>query len=177
MPRTAKLSIALMLAYAVLKPHSSPWLPAAWDKRDVFFWVDNHRTVIAVHPFLVSLTGTEDGSVAETVQFVESADSLFSPGILIMELWFTPTIESQPCWEANFGPDGKETEFACFTAAVTWQRMVNEDTGFRLHKITWRCIYGNFGTGTQDLGNEGFARPIYEGVVRELEEFVAIFEP
>ena len=176
MPRASRMSIAVMLAYAVLELHSSPWLPAAWDDRDVYFWVNDHGDVIVEHPFLVSLTSPGDANVVETNQNGNPVNPLLPLGILIMELWFNQTLESQPFWKAIFGPDGMEAEYTRLDAAVTWQRMIIEDSGTALHDITWRCIYGDFGMGTRDLGDKGLTLAVYEDVVRKLEEFAATFE-
>lgn len=172
MSRGTRMSVALTISYALLELHSSPWLEEKWDKSDIYFWVETEGTVIADYPFLVSLAETEK----VTNQDRRHAGALLSLGILIMELWFNQALEVQPFWTSNFGPDGKETEFTRFSAAATWQRKVNEDAGLRLHGITRRCIYGDFGLDTQDLANENFTRAVYDGVIKELESIISIFE-
>ena len=170
--RCTRMTVALMISYGVLELHSSPWLQDKWDKSDIYFWVKEKGTVIADHPFLVSVTATEK----DTSQDQRNTGALLSLGILIIELWFNQALEAQPFWAAHFGPDGKETDFTRFSAAATWQRKINEDAGVRLHSITRRCIYGDFGLDTQDLGDKNFTRAVYDGVVKELESVVAVFE-
>ena len=172
MSRATRISVALIISYALLELHSSPWLQDKWDKSDIYFWIEEQGTVITDHPFLVSVTEIEKAKS----QGQRNSDTLLSLGILIMELWFNQPLEAQPFWAANFGPEGKETEFTRFSAAATWQRKVSEDAGIRLHSITRRCIYCDFGLDTQDLGDRSFTRAVYDGVVKELESFVAMFE-
>ncbi|KAL8915649.1 MAG: hypothetical protein Q9172_006803 [Xanthocarpia lactea] len=172
MSRGARMSVALTISYALLELHSSPWLQDKWDKSDIYFWVEEQGNVIAEHPFLVSLAENEK----PINQDQRNAGALLSLGILIMELWFNQALETQPFWTSNFGPDGKETEFTRFSAAATWQRKVNEDAGILLHGITRRCIYGDFGLDTQDLADQNFTRAVYDGVIKELESIIRIFE-
>ncbi|KAK3491763.1 hypothetical protein B0T13DRAFT_490414 [Neurospora crassa] len=164
-PRAARLKIALMVAHSLLELFPSPWLPGDWDKNDIYFSVRLDGSVNTDMPFLIS----RNESMSHISRPHDHTKILLSLGILILELWFGQSLESQPSWEANFGPNGKEKEFTKFNAAATWQRMVGDDGGPRLHNITHRCVHGNFGLGTQGLEDAQLIKAVYEKVVMELQ--------
>ncbi|KAK3345104.1 hypothetical protein B0H65DRAFT_465483 [Neurospora tetraspora] len=134
-------------------------------------------------PFLISRNNSACASNTQSKKGKEPAEEptshpsrphdhgkiLLGLGTLILELWFGQPLESQPSWEANFGPNGQETEFTKFNAAATWQRMVADHGGPILHNITRRCIYGNFGLATQNLEDTELIKAVYGNVVMELQ--------
>ncbi|KAK3485951.1 uncharacterized protein B0T23DRAFT_408034 [Neurospora hispaniola] len=181
--KAARLNIALMVAHSLLELFPSPWFPGDWDKNDIYFSVSPDGSVNTEVPFLISRNDSTRTSNAQSQEGRESAaestshtsrphdhgNILLSLGVLILELWFGQPLESQPSWQANFGRNGKETEFTKFNAAATWQRMVGDDGGPRLHSITHRCVHGNFGLDTQSLEDAKLIKAVYENVVMELQ--------
>ncbi|EAA32616.2 hypothetical protein GE21DRAFT_6576 [Neurospora crassa] len=181
--KAARLKIALTVAHSLLELFPSPWLPGEWDKNDIYFSVSPDGSVNTDVPFLISRNGSARTSNAQnqegreptvertayTLRPPDHTKILLSLGILILELWFGQSLESQPSWEANFGPNGKEKEFTKFNAAATWQRMVGDDGGPRLHNITHRCVHGNFGLDAQSLQDSELISAVYEKVVMELQ--------
>jgi hypothetical protein len=170
--RAERLSIALIIANSLLELFSSPWLPDNWDKNNIYFFIDNEGRVMLEYPFLVS----ENSITTQESVNPKNSSALLSLGTLILELWFDQALESQPCWRANFGPDDSETKFTKFNAAATWQEKIGEDGGRVLHDITRRCIWSDFGLGTQNLGDKELVKAVYERVVRELENVLDGFE-
>jgi hypothetical protein len=108
--------------------------------------------------------------------YQRSKASLFSLGILVMELWFGQTIESLPFRKMFLGPDGAENEFTNFNTAQKWQEQTLEDGGLELHNITRRCIFCAFGAASQDLSDEELRRGVYDEVIQGLERIVAGYE-
>ncbi|EGO59827.1 hypothetical protein NEUTE1DRAFT_136860 [Neurospora tetrasperma FGSC 2508] len=181
-PRAARLKIALAVAHSLLELFPSPWFPRDWDKNDIYFSVRPDGSVNTEMPFLIPRNDTSNAqnhkgreSAAESTLHTsrphDHGDILLSLGILILEVWFGQSLESQPSWEANFGPNGKEKEFTKFNAAATWQRMVGDDGGLLLHNITHRCVYGNFDLVTLSLEDAKLIKAVYENVVMKLQCF------
>ncbi|KAJ4401585.1 hypothetical protein N0V85_005499 [Neurospora sp. IMI 360204] len=154
-----------------------------WDKNNIYFSVNQDGSVNTAMPFLISRNNSACTSNTKSKKDTEPAEEptshtsrphdhgkiLLALGTLILELWFGQPLESQPSWEANFGPNGQETEFTKFNAAATWQRMIADRGGPELHNITRRCIYGNFGLATQSLEDAELIKAVYENVVVELQ--------
>lgn len=190
--RSARLKIALTVAHSLLELLPSPWLPGDWDKNDIYFSISPDGSVNTDMHFLISRNGSARTSNVQSQEGRESVEEstshtsrphdhrkiLLSLGVLILKLWFGQSLESQPSWEANFGPNGEKTEFTKFNAAATWQRMVGDDAGRLLHNITYRCVHGNFGLDTQSLEDTELIKTVYEKVVMELQhvydEFVSL---
>ena len=166
--REDRLSIALIIANSLLELFSSPWLPDNWDKNNIYFFIDNGNRVMPECPFLVSNSVTIKESVNP-----KHSNALLSLGTVILELWFDQPLESQPCWRDSFGPGDIQTKFTKFNAAATWQgEKIGADGGRVPHDITRRCIWSDFGLGTQSLGDKELVKAVYERVVGELENLL-----
>ncbi|KAK3338454.1 hypothetical protein B0H65DRAFT_582492 [Neurospora tetraspora] len=179
----ARLNIALTVAHSLLELFPSPWLPGDWDKNNIYFSVNQDGSVNTAMPFLISRNNSARTSNTQRKKGKEPAEPtshtsrphdhgkiLLALGTLILELWFGQPLDSQPSWEANFGPNGQETEFTKFNAAATWQRMIADHGGPELHNITRRCIYGNSDLATQSLEDAELIKAVYENVVMELQK-------
>ncbi|KAJ5714164.1 uncharacterized protein N7483_011345 [Penicillium malachiteum] len=146
--RHRRLSIALILARALLQLSPGPWLSHDWSKKDI--------------RFLRRLSGT-----------IEMNFPLCTyPGALVWK----KNIESLPFHGLYLGPDGAETEFTRFNTAQKWQEQTLEDGGIDLHNITRRCILCAFEALSQDLRDDGLLRTIYDDVVKGLEKIVSQYE-
>jgi hypothetical protein len=103
LPRRRRLAIAVTLANSMLQLHTGPWLPEAWGKRDIHFLQGRDGYIHTEHPFLKGVfdsnetarTDSGDEQLRKTTTRACSS-SLLLLGILILELWFNETIESQP---------------------------------------------------------------------------------
>jgi hypothetical protein len=168
--RAERLSVALVLAYSVLEFYSSPWLFKAWKKDDIYFFTDEHGKVMTDRLFILS----ENPKIDTSNQCVSSSQALEALGILILELWFNSSLESQPSWKRCVMADGLENEYTSQSAAMAWQRKAQGDGGHIFHAVTRRCIYGDFGLPSQGMKDKEFIRAVYEGVVLELEKLLAM---
>jgi hypothetical protein len=168
--RAERLSVALVLAYSVLEFYSSPWLFKAWKKDDIYFFTDDHGRVMTDRFFILSESCKTDTSNLS----VSSSHALASLGILILELWFNESLESQPFWKKCIGPDRLENEYTSQCVAMKWQEKAKGDGGPIFHNITHRCIYDNFGLPSQGMKDKEFVRAVYEGVVLDLEKLLAM---
>ena len=172
-PRLDRLSVALIVAQSMLELCPSPWLPYAWNKNDIHFFVDKKGRIMSEHPFLVCRNRAASPVAADSSDF---SGALLSLGTLVLEMWYAKPLESQPFWRAYSGPDGSENEFARRTAAISWQSKMRTECGYPLHSITRWCIFGDFGPGDANLDNQKLVQDVYNKVVRELEAVLHGFE-
>lgn len=184
LPRRTRLDIAVILANSMLQLHTGPWLCDTWGKGDVYFLQGDDGFIHTKYPFLICQFNsnhrnlqTESGERQLQRSTSGSCNSsLLSLGILILELWFNQTIETQP-FRSNFqGPDGKDNEYTNFNTAQKWQEQAMEEAGLDLHSPTRRCIYCAFGAVSQDLEDEGLRRAVYSEVVQPLEKLLDRFD-
>lgn len=186
LPRRTRLSIAVTLAHSMLQLHTSPWLNETWGKRDIYFLQSHDGHIHSEHPFVIyrfesrnHVKSPQERGYQQSIQRTTSQmcnKSLLSLGILILELWFSESIETQPFRKEFLGPTGKENEYTDFNTAQKWQERALEEAGLDLHSATRRCIYCAFGAVSQDLEDEELRKAIYEGVIQPLERLQARFE-
>lgn len=186
--RRKRLSLAVILANSLLQLHTGPWLHETWGKKDIYFLQGRDGVIHTTHPFLICHFSSKkqdapsrpdsDGSESRVGRRSCSAfnSSLFSLGIIILELWFNQTIESQPFRADFLGPDGQENEYTSFNVAQKWQEYAMEEGGLDLHNLTRRCIYCAFGPVSQDLEDEELRKAVFSDVVQPLEQLLARFE-
>ena len=104
LPRRRRLAIAVILANSMLQLHTGPWLCETWGKRDIHFLQGHDGFIHTKYLFLVcdfNSNNQTTGTDSEDERLERSTSrachsSLLSLGILILELWFNQTIESQP---------------------------------------------------------------------------------
>lgn len=183
--RRERLSLAVILANSLLQLHTGPWLQESWGKKDIYFLQSRDGVIHTTHPFLIchfnskqataGRAGLDDGSRVGRPSGACNS-SLLSLGIVILELWFNQTIESQPFRKDFFGPDGKENEYTSYNVAQKWQDYAMEEGGLDLHNPTRRCIYCAFGAVSQDLEDEELRKAVFSDVVQPLEQLLARFE-
>lgn len=184
-PRRKRLSLAVILANSLLQLHTGPWLQETWGKKDIYFLQGRDGVIHTTNPFLICHFGSKpdtpsrsgsDGQSRVERSFGAFNSSLFSLGIVILELWFNQTIESQPFRRDFLGPDGQENEYTSFNVAQKWQECAMEEGGLDLHNPTRRCIYCAFGPVSQDLEDEELRKAVFSGVVQPLEQLLARFD-
>ncbi|KAI1171447.1 hypothetical protein F4777DRAFT_565630 [Nemania sp. FL0916] len=178
--RAQRMSIALILAYAMLELYPTPWLPQAFGKKDVYFFVRKNGEVVTESPFLLcqaSASARPNATNEASPLDPDNSDALLALGILIMELWFGQSIESRPFWKEHCQENGSEKPFTRFTAAIEWQKKAIDEAGIILHDVTYRCIRGNVGPTTIDLNNLDCVRAVLDQIITPLEGLLAHFWP
>jgi hypothetical protein len=183
--RRKRLSLAVILANSLLQLHTGPWLHENWGKNDIYFLQSKDGVIHITHPFLIChFSSKQETSSRPDLNDVSGVgrssnafnSSLFSLGVIILELWFHQTIESQPFRKDFLGPDGQENEYTSFNVAQKWQEYAMEEGGLDLHNPTRRCIYCAFGAVSQDLEDEELRKAVFSDVVQPLEQLLARFE-
>jgi hypothetical protein len=185
-PRRTRLAIAVVLANSLLQLHTGPWLPETWGKRDIHFFQGSDGTIHLKHPFLLRHFRSTSGATRSEPDLSKlhfglppsraGNPSLFSLGVIVLELWFNQTLESQPFRNDFLGPEGRENEFTDFNTAQKWQEMTMEEAGPDLYNPTRRCIYCAFGAASQNLEDDELKKAVYAEVVEPLERLLGRFE-
>ncbi|KAI9668915.1 MAG: hypothetical protein M1829_005227 [Trizodia sp. TS-e1964] len=186
LPRRTRLEIAVILANSLLQLHAGPWLADVWSKKDIHFFQSHDGSVQVKHPFLLhhfkstNKTSSADDDLAKLElgrpQSRVVNSSLFSLGVVVLELWFNQTLESRPFRTDFLGPDGRENEYTDFNTVQKWQEMTMEEAGPDLFNPTRRCIYCAFGAASRDLEDEELRKAVYSEVVEPLERLLGRFE-
>ncbi|KAI8649135.1 hypothetical protein NCS57_01449600 [Fusarium keratoplasticum] len=97
--------------------------------------------------------------------------SLFTIGILQLELLFCKTLESLPLRNQYFGRVGVADYTADLCTAIQWQKQVEAEFGDRIAGAIRRCMLCAF-EPQPDLSDSTFIRAVCTNVVQPLEKFL-----
>lgn len=171
--RDARLKVGRDLVLAILSLGTSSWVPASWTAKDLFLIRD--PTAPVPMPYFnhtslrQSLSSNESRSTAK-----QTRDSLFSLGVLLLELVFRDQLENQQFRAGLMGPNSKPTAVTDLATALLWQQKVEEELGHDLADSIKRCLVCMFEqAATPDLGNSGFVQAVWQQVVRPIESFIS----
>lgn len=120
--RQQRYRLALTLASSLLQLQTTPWLSGKMNKRNIFFYRHGIK-VIVEHPYIKhSFQSSKDVDMASssTVDRLAVRNSLSNLGILLLELCFGQTIETQELRKPYLGPDGKPGEYTDYMTARDW---------------------------------------------------------
>ncbi|KAF2867800.1 hypothetical protein BDV95DRAFT_502195 [Massariosphaeria phaeospora] len=174
-----KLRVAVVLASSVLQLYKTPWLDEHWGKDDVIFI---HRpgaslSSIYEHPFIsrkfTKSTSSPNPPTLPTVCRVIRNQTLFTLGVLLIELWYGKSIEElqMPCDLDCQGTPG----VAWCTAERVVENEIEFEAGKRYSDAVRRCIRCDFDRKDMSLDNESFQQAVYDGVVSLLEKTLQQF--
>ena len=172
------------MAKVVLQLHNCPWLREDWTKDDIYFFQDRQGKIYfdsmaLTNEFYSVKLSTPAEPLTSTNSYPSrkrTKASLLSLGVLILEMWFNKSIESCNFRNSFLGPDGEENEFTRFNTTQKWQEQALEEGGINFDSLTYRCVYGDFGTAKQDLHDEELRKAVYQEVVQPLERILARYE-
>lgn len=116
--RRQRFYLALTLASSHLQLHKTPWLENGWSKEEILFLPDprNSAQVNLEQPFIArdfALPGKNKGTPT-------ADNSCSNLGIMLLELCFNATFESQPCRKKYVSPDGQSNPYLDLAAALEW---------------------------------------------------------
>ncbi|KAH6625409.1 hypothetical protein C7974DRAFT_200955 [Boeremia exigua] len=168
-----KLRIALDLSSSILQLYKTPWLDEHWGDNDVYFLQKPGAKPLAIyeHPYvyrqLAPTLSNTNTQAAQTKYRIVRNQTLYSLGILLIELWYGKAIE-QLQTPADLVCDG--------TPGVSWctaERLVDNELEFEAGKryadAVRRCIRCDFDRSDMSLDSESFQQAVFEGVVVPLE--------
>ena len=166
-----RLKLCVVLASSVLQLHGTEWLPKRWGKQDIYLIQgDSSRssrpsldTPVVRHAF------TPDSVPEASIEShtIDCNLSLFSLGIVLIELFFWRSLES---FQASEPQDCHGTsDRARYTAAKRLINAVYEGAGDNYGIITQRCIECLDHRDTRMENNE-FKNKVYHKVLQPLEK-------
>ena len=180
-PMEERLKLAVRLASSVLQFHTSGWLQERWGKEDIYFIQRDSSqsqtpgldTPPSLDTPVVRQSFTGEPSPPETTIKTFSLHcnpSLFSLGIVLIELWFWKSVES---FQADKpGADDLDTT-RCMTA-MGLIKTIQERGGGQFGGSVWRCICGIDHPETR-LEDQEFRNEAYCKVLRPLEKHLELF--
>ena len=176
--RRERLKLGVRLASSVLQFHTTNWLQERWSKKDIYLIQgdSSQSSSPGLEAPVVRQAFTPEPSFSEASMeshIINSNLSLFSLGIVLIELWFWKSVES-------FQDDGPQKySFLDFDVVrlVTAKKLVKRlygDAGDNYGNIVRRCIFGWDHKETQ-LENDEFKNEAYLKVLQPLEEHLELF--
>ncbi|VUC35070.1 unnamed protein product [Clonostachys rosea] len=177
MTRRRRTALALTLASAFVQLAESPWFPSSrWSEEDVFF-IDTGGSGCQVQvdrPHVRQKLDEEGlqvraGPAEHDSEPVNSGlqDSLTRLGIVLLELCFGNTLDSQACRQSfPAGQTAREKDAFDLAAALIWMREVNEEAGRDYATAVSWCLIGSR-TLTSDVPS--WRKVMVEQVIRPLD--------
>lgn len=174
--RTARYQIASVVASSLLQLETTPWLAGRLEKKNIMFYQEDSKVLLEQPYISHSFTSTRypqmppDSSKTGLSARFATRDSLSSLGILLLELCFGETIESQHLRKSHLGQDGEPLRGTDYLTARDWTEMVYEEEP-ALENIIRCCVFCIF-EEKADWGNDNFTQAVYANVVEPLEKLV-----
>jgi hypothetical protein len=179
--------MAVHIASALLQIQASPWLSTRWSKHDFYFLVDPDN-LYSSYPYVTQTfaSGTTEPppqtTNAHTPPSPQSASeediraSLFTIGVIILELIFGHNIESCSFRRRYYGADDQPNDQTDLCTARTWARKVLGECGAEIDDVVRRCLDCSFGPKPR-FEDKTFREAVYKGVVRPLADYLKTWEP
>ena len=169
----SRLVLGLKLISSVLQLNATQWLNERWEAKDILFPVagEYHCANILSCPFVHrNFSGSSTESQQQPANLAKAVigcnDSLYSLGIVLIEIWYWQTFSSLH----NSSASGQSE--LVFSYQLTDKLF--EDAGQEYAMAVRRCIRGLDMQGV-DLENDLFRRRVYQDVLGVLEENVRKF--
>ena len=185
-----RLRLGVQLASAVIQLHATGWLNERWGRRDIHFFLDAELPRLAgsggyqsvpvfEKPFLRRdfRKGLPDSQSQQNMpdlaqrSLVKYDASLFSLGIVLVELWFGECIEDFPEYpRATAHHEVSSNDNAEYQTADILLRKINQNEGLIYGNAVRRCIRGLDCTATS-LEEDELKNKAHSHVVYELERY------
>ena len=171
-----RLKLAVRLASSVLQFHTSGWLQERWGKQDIYLVQGDPsqpsnqslETPVVNQDLTSEVLLTTGGSTESRI--IPCNLSLFSLGVVLIELWFWRSVES---FQADTLQAG-DPDTAIFITAVGLIEKLNEGAGINYGSSVRRCIRG-LDHQEPKLENNEFKSEVYLKVLQPLEKNLEIF--
>ena len=174
-PMKERLRLAVRLASSVLQFHNTEWLQERWDKQDIYLVQGDSsqpsnnslETPVVIQDPTSEVLKT-GGSTESSI--IAGNMSLFSLGIVLIELWFWRNVES---FQADTLQAG-DPDTAIFITAVGLIETLYEVAGIKYATSVRHCIRG-LDHQEPRLENSEFMNEVYLKVLQPLEEHLELF--
>ena len=182
-PRKERLKLGMRLASSVLQLYKTEWLQERWGKQDIYLIQGASQSSPSLEtpsletPVVCQAFPPEPSVFKASIRshIIRCNLSLFSLGIVLIELWFWRGIESfEDKSQAYYSPWEETSDTARY---VTAQRLIDKlygDAGDNYGDIVRRCIMGLDHKETQ-LENDGFKNEAYLKVLQPLGKHLELF--
>ncbi|KAM0425999.1 hypothetical protein ACHAPT_008628 [Fusarium lateritium] len=156
----------------VLTLGDSPWVPEKWSKMELLLVRDKDSAEPTPYISHESARSMLKGKQQLVQRSAQARASLFTIGVLLLELLFRKTLESLPLRNEYLGRSGRADYTADLCTAIQWQKQVEEEFGDRIADAIRRCVLCAF-EPQPDLSDSAFIRAVCINVVEPLEEFLS----
>ncbi|KAJ4205895.1 hypothetical protein NW759_014372 [Fusarium solani] len=168
--RNRRLQVGLQLVQTVLMLGVTPWVPEKCTRMEVLLIRDLDSTDPTPYISHESVRNTFKGK-QRVERSAQARASLFTIGVLLLELLFRKTLESLPSRTQYLGRVGVADYTADLCTAIQWQKQVEAEFGDRIADAIRRCVLCAF-EPQPDLSDSTFIRAVFTNVVEPLEEFL-----
>jgi len=166
--------LAATLASSALELLNTPWLGRDWNKKHIAFLKASRgsaKPIITEQPYVSpSPKHTTSAPPLESM-----TSTIFSLGVMLLELWFGEALEDQPFRSEYFGPDGCATDFTDLSTAAKWHRQVLDDAGPQLSEAIRSCIFWSFRPQAAGSAESELREAMYNEVLQPLERISRAF--
>ena len=177
-----RLKLGVKLASSVMQLHKTQWLGEKWSKQDIRFIIPaetrTSRSPMIGNPFLHQSFVPPNAPLPESAtqaSIVPCNQSLYSLGIVLVELWHWKDLQSLHAGvSAGLGTgQDLDTRTEYFTASKLAKEL-HDEAGENYGEAVRRCIQG-LDTRETSLEEEEFKNKVYSEIIRPLEENLEIF--
>ena len=181
--RHRRFEMAVNIASALLQIYRSPWLSGRWSKDHFFFLADGEK-VYSDYPYLSqmfmlsgkdALTTNHSPEPSPLALEEDARDSLFTVGVIILELIFGHNIEDCDFRHFYYGSDNLPNDQTNTSTARKWSQKVLGECGVEIADVVRRCLDCSFGP-RPNLRDKRFREAVYEGVIRPLADHLKIWK-
>ncbi|KAI5849616.1 hypothetical protein DFP73DRAFT_302372 [Morchella snyderi] len=151
-----RLILGVQLASTVLQLHKTAWLSEDWSNEDIFFHqIDTEGRIPDIKRPFVRQSPNPSSSLPQTQNIqqitkhtlIPHDQSLFSLGIVLMELWYGRPLEKLQEKEDELG----SKDLTNFVTARRLASNISLDAGAKYGEAVRRCINGlDYGSGCLD---------------------------
>ncbi|RSL93803.1 hypothetical protein CDV31_014566 [Fusarium ambrosium] len=154
--RNQRLQVGLQLVQTVLTLGVTPWVPEKCTRMEVLLIRNLDTAGPAPYISHESVPNTFKGK-QRVERSVQARATLFTVGVLLLELLFRKTLESLPLRNEFLGKVGVADYTADLCTAIQWQKQVEAEFGDRIADAIRRCVLCAF-EPQPDLGDSAFIR-------------------
>ena len=179
-PRIERLKLGVRLASSVLQLHGTEWFQESWGKQDINLIEEgpSQSSSPSLETPVVHQTFTPEPSVLEPSiksHIIRCNLSLFSLGIVLIELWFWRSEESFQADVPQVYDSPKTTSDTARYIRAQWlSDQLYKDAGDNYGNIVQRCIIGLDHEETQ-LENDKFKNEAYRKILQPLMTHLELF--
>ena len=178
--RQHRFGMAVHIASALLQVQMTPWLSDRWSKHELYFLADTNA-VYSDRPyvsqaFVSDLTGPPEPVTnnqlvtSPSISEEDTRSSLFTVGVIILELIFGHNIESCSFRHLYYGSNNQPNDQTDVSTARKWAQKVLGECGVEIADVVRRCLDCSFGP-RPSFKDKRFREAVYEGVIRPLAEY------